>query len=69
MYTDRIISPKYDDRVLRCPICERELGVKIVYAKENRLAYRLFQSSVSKKIVKKAAAKRCQLLSERLISL
>jgi len=53
MYIDRIINPKV-------PIGRKDLscsnshlmGVKIIYEKEDRLAFRLFVDSVSKKIVK-----------------
>ncbi len=57
MYLDRMVDIKPASRVLICPECSRELGLKIIYAKENRPAYRLFQSSVHKKIVKQAAVK------------
>jgi hypothetical protein len=35
-----------------CKKCGRLLGVPIIYKKESRLAFRLFQGSVVKKIVK-----------------
>lgn len=37
---------------LVCPSCKELLGVPYVYEKENRLAFRLFVGSVTKKIVK-----------------
>lgn len=35
---------------LRCSGCKEELGIPMVYEKEGRLAYKLFQSTVAKKI-------------------
>jgi hypothetical protein len=57
MYIDRMVGVKLTNSKLECGNCGNELGMKITYAKENRPAYRLFQSSVNKKIVKQAAAK------------
>ncbi len=57
MYVDRMIDIEPTDKTLKCPECDHELGLKVTYAKENRPAYRLFQSSVTKKIVKQASAK------------
>lgn len=53
MYIDRIINGKPSKEQLICDNCKRVLGVKITYAKENRLAYRLFVDAVKKKIVNK----------------
>lgn len=53
IYLDRIISPKVS--ISRKDLsCERGhlLGVKIIYEKENRPAFRMFVDSVKKKIVK-----------------
>ncbi|HUC78836.1 MAG TPA: hypothetical protein VMQ58_01190, partial [Candidatus Saccharimonadales bacterium] len=57
MYIDRMIYIKPTVSKLECHKCGNELGLKTTYAKENRLAYRLFQSSVNKKIVKQTVAK------------
>lgn len=57
MYVDRMVGMSATGETLTCPGCAHELGVKIVYAKESRPAYWLFQSSVKKKIVSQAAAK------------
>lgn len=57
MYVDRMIGIEPTDKMLKCPECDHELGLKIIYAKENRPAYRLFQSSVTKKIVQQASVK------------
>lgn len=57
MYIDRMIGFKTDDREFICPTCKRILGVQIIYEKEARPAYRLFQSSVKKKITTQAIAK------------
>lgn len=53
MYKDRIIDPKVSllKKDLSCPN-NHLLGVKIIYDKENRPAFRLFVESVIKKIVK-----------------
>lgn len=54
MYIDRIIDPKISlsKKDLSC-INNHLLGIKFIYEKENRPAYRLFVDSVKKKIVKK----------------
>lgn len=61
MYLDRIIDSNFEGqqnkvlkevKVFACPNCKQLLGIPIVYKKENRLAYRLFAGSVSKKISK-----------------
>ena len=57
MYVDRIIGFKPTASKLVCSNCGNVLGLKTTYAKENRQAYRLFQSSVNKKMVKRATAK------------
>jgi ribosomal protein S27E len=36
---------------LICPKCGEHIGTPIIYKKENRLAFRLFEGAVSKKIV------------------
>ena len=49
LYFDRIDNPKFiGSKELSCPKCKTLLGVKIIYKKENRLAYRLFAGSVIK---------------------
>jgi hypothetical protein len=60
-YLDRICkSEKFEnlqhlsfDKIpqLICPKCREHIGTPIVYKKENRLAFRLFEGAVSKKIV------------------
>ena len=52
MYWDRIIDvvPSKDRFV--CSHCGADMGVKIVYEKEKRIAYRLFQDSIKKSIIK-----------------
>ena len=51
MYIDRISEPKVSlqRKDLSCPKSHL-LGVKIIYAKENRPAFRLFVDSIIKKI-------------------
>jgi hypothetical protein len=53
MYLDRILEPKISvtRNDLTCPK-DHLLGVKIIYEKEKRPAYRMFVDSVSKKVVK-----------------
>lgn len=53
MYIDRIIEPKVSisKKDLSCSNGHL-LGVKIIYEKENRVAFRLFVEGVKKKIVK-----------------
>ena len=53
MYVDRIIEPKasISKKDLTCSNGHL-IGVKMVYEKEKRLAFRLFVDSVIKKIVK-----------------
>lgn len=62
MYLDRIYnSKKYSnlqDEYLRnvpqlsCPNCKQHIGIPFNYAKEDRLAYRLFVGAIRKKIAK-----------------
>lgn len=61
MYVDRIVGPELLVRSLEkvkttkkmpmfnCPSCKEELGVPMIYEKEERLAYKLFQSVLVKK--------------------
>jgi hypothetical protein len=53
MYIDRIIEPKVSisRKDLSCPN-NHLIGVKIIYDKEKRPAFRIFVDSVTKKIVK-----------------
>lgn len=53
MYIDRILDPKVSisKKDLSCPKGHL-LGVKIIYEKEKRPAFRLFVDSVTKKITK-----------------
>ncbi|MBI3685011.1 hypothetical protein HY250_01260 [Candidatus Azambacteria bacterium] len=53
MYRDRIIEPKISltRKDLTCPKGHL-VGIKMLYEKENRPAFRLFVDSVIKKIVK-----------------
>ena len=55
MYIDRIIDPKVSvsKKDLSCPKGHL-IGVKIIYDKEKRPAFRLFVDSVVKKIIKLA---------------
>lgn len=53
MYIDRVIKPKVSitGKDLRCPE-KHLLGVRIIYDKEKRPAFRLFVDAVTKKIIK-----------------
>lgn len=53
MYIDRMLdfSDSGNEQLL-CPNCNHVLGIRIIYQKEDRLAYRLFVGAVLKKIVK-----------------
>ena len=52
MYLDRIVEPqKLTASKFICGKCKEVLGMSIVYKKENRPAYRLFEGAVTKKIV------------------
>ena len=61
-YLDRIYNSKQFENLqnlalneipqLICLNCKEHLGVPIVYKKENRLAFRLFEGAVSKKIAR-----------------
>lgn len=53
LYFDRIVIAKgLAGKYLICKKCKTVLGIKIMYKKENRPAYRLFVGAVEKKIVK-----------------
>jgi hypothetical protein len=54
MYLDRIVEPKNAATAEKfiCKKCKEVLGVPIVYKKENRPAYRLFEGAVTKKIIR-----------------
>ncbi len=51
LYLDRIypLSPKTQE--LSCAKCKEVLGLKVVYKKEKRLAYRMFVGAIDKKTV------------------
>jgi hypothetical protein len=53
MYLDRIINKRVpiSGKNLNCPEAHL-LGIKIIYKKENRPAFRLFVDSITKKIIK-----------------
>ncbi len=53
LYFDRIVALKdFAGKNLTCKKCKTALGVRTVYQKENRPAYRLFAGAIEKKIVK-----------------
>lgn len=53
MYVDRIIELNnlMMGSKLICKKCKEVLGVSIIYKKENRPAFRLFEGAVTKKII------------------
>lgn len=52
LYTDRIIvSNKPLGKELICNKCKNVLGIKAMYQKEKRPAYRLFVGAIEKKII------------------
>lgn len=53
MYVDRFIDVSPESNELVCNNCERQLGIRINYKKEDRPAYRLFVGAVRKKTVSK----------------
>lgn len=57
LYLDRIVPKPPQSSELVCGKCKEVLGVKIVYKKENRLAYRVFVGAIKKKIVASESVK------------
>lgn len=57
MYADRMVGIQSTEPKLTCKNCGFELGARTIYQKENRPAYRLFQSSVQKKVVRQSSLK------------
>lgn len=53
LYLDRVLDDNTKTSKLVCDKCKEVLGIKTIYKKENRPAYRLFAGAVSKEIVKK----------------
>lgn len=53
MYIDRMIEPCVSliNKELRCPSCKETIGIRIIYKKEQRPAYRLFAGAIAKKII------------------
>jgi len=54
VYIDRIIKPEGSgkNKQLVCKSCKKVVGTLYIYEKEKRLAYRLYQDAVTKKITK-----------------
>lgn len=50
MYVDRMIDYTPTGTTLVCTSCKRELATHLIYAKENRPAYRLYVDAVNKKV-------------------
>jgi hypothetical protein len=51
MYQDRFIDLHPEEKELACRVCQRILGIRIIYKKESRVAYRLFAGAITKKII------------------
>lgn len=54
MYTDRMLNVKFQGNSLTYNNCNQTIGVRVIYEKENRPAYRLFQGAITKKIIKQS---------------
>jgi len=53
MYVDRINDNKaINESNLSCPNCQKLLGIRIIYKKESRPAYRLLTGTVSRQTIK-----------------
>lgn len=52
LYIDRISIDPLKTTNLVCSGCKQLLGVKIIYKKENRPAFRLFAGAITKKIIR-----------------
>jgi len=52
LYLDKIMGFSTTAAKLSCPKCKEVFGIKTIYKKENRPAYRLFVGTVAKRIVK-----------------
>ena len=55
MYLDRIYKGKAfipSHIICKCPNCNKMIGVYYIYAKEKRLAIKLFASSITKSLIK-----------------
>ena len=54
LYLDRILNNSYSFKNnLICKSCKTTLGTPTIYEKENRKSFRLYQDSVTKKIIRK----------------
>ena len=62
MYIERIASPEYFSKLrhipiqkvpkLACPRCKQLIGIPYIYAKEKRPTFRLFEGSVTKRVIR-----------------
>jgi len=54
LYIDRILAPEVpkNKKELICKSCKKIIGTRYIYQKENRLAIRLYQDAVTKKVSK-----------------
>lgn len=50
LYLDRIFDMETKEKELRCSNCKSLIGIKFVYERENRPAYKMFVGAISKKI-------------------
>lgn len=52
LYLDRIVEQEVKQaKNLVCKKCKTLIGIRMIYKKENRAAYRLFAGAVEKKII------------------
>ena len=62
LYLDRIFNNRFTGKNLICNKCKALLGLRYIYEKENRPAFRLFAGVIEKKTVKsQAIAKKAAL--------
>ena len=51
MYFDRFIGLKPKGKLLVCKKCKEVLGMKYIYSKEKRLAYKIFVDALIKTVI------------------
>lgn len=52
LYIDRILNARPVGKEFACKKCKTVLGVRMIYKKENRPAYRLFAGAVGRKVLR-----------------
>ncbi|MBI4992060.1 MAG: hypothetical protein HZB99_02475 [Candidatus Harrisonbacteria bacterium] len=51
LYIDRIVNPEFYGKDLVCKKCKTLIGIRVIYQKEKRPAYRLFAGAIGKQII------------------